>query len=747
MTDIPNIDESKQGAGSPRLIHFDDTQGIFILRSDRTAYVLKIHGHGFLCHLYWGEEIAPQDFGVLSVPHGQASCPNPIPGDFQFSLDTTPLEYPVYGNSDFRSPALEIFHPASGSRVLDLRYGSHSIAAGKPHLENLPATRAADLEAETLVVVLRDAGMQVTVELSYTVFANHPVITRSARILNERGSPLVLGRVLSCSLDFSSSFSGFHFTHLHGAWARETQLASHPLHPGTQSIESRRGASGHAHNPFFALTEMGVHEEYGAAYGFGLVYSGNFLASVELDPRDSPRVQMGVNPFDFSWTLDPGSSFQTPEAVLVFSSGGLGGMSRALHRFYHRHLIPSIWRERPRPVVLNNWEATYFDFNAEKIVEIATSAAALGVELLVLDDGWFGWRDDDSSSLGDWVVHQRKLPHGLADLAGRIRGQGLGFGLWIEPEMVSPDSDLYREHPDWCLHVPTHPRTQSRKQLVLDLSRAEVCAEIFRRISAVMQSAPISYVKWDMNRNMTEIGSVGRPPERQQETAHRYMLGFYGLLERFREEFPEILFEGCAGGGGRFDPGILHYMPQVWASDNSDAIARLRIQYGASLAYPLSAISSHVSAVPNHQVGRRTSLRTRGHVAFTGAFGYEFDATNLDPEEQEEVRGQIRRYKQLQSLLSDGDLYRLRSPFQGNEAAWIVVSPDQSEALVTHVTILAGANPPPVRLPLRGLDSDSTYRFGEEEGTFRGDFLMRIGISVPEPSGDFISHQWHLLRV
>lgn len=745
QTDIDEIDGGAKPFAS-RLIGFDSGQGVFFLHSAQATYALRIHKHGFLTHLHWGGAIASQDLGELSVPHGQATCPTPVPGDDRFSLDTTPLEYPVYGNSDFRSPALQVIHPATGSRILDLRYASHRIGEGKPRLAHLPATHAGS-EAETLVVVLRDPVMQVAVELSYTAFADHPVITRSARILNESGVPLVLECALSCSLDFSPAISHFYFTHLHGAWAGETQLASNPLHPGIQSIESRRGASSHAHNPFFALTELEDHEEYGAAYGFALVYSGNFLASVELGSRHSPRVQMGVNPFDFSWTLEPGEAFQTPEAVLVFSNEGLGGMSRAFHRFYHRHLIPEAWRDRPRPVVLNNWEATYFDFDAEKIVEIATSAAALGVELLVLDDGWFGRRDDDSGSLGDWVVHTRKLPLGLADLAGRIHRQGLAFGLWFEPEMVSPDSDLYRDHPDWCLHVPTHPRTPSRKQLVLDLSRSEVCGEIFHRISTVLRSAPVSYVKWDMNRNMTEIASAGRLPERQQETAHRYMLGFYGLLERFREEFPEVLFEGCAGGGGRFDPGILHYMPQVWASDNSDAIARLRIQYGASLAYPLSAISAHVSAVPNHQVGRTTPLRTRGHVAFTGAFGYELDASKLDADEKEEVRAQIRLYKQLRSLLAGGDLYRLRSPFHGNEAAWIVVSPDRSEALVTHVTILAEANRPPVRLPLRGLDADSAYRLGEENTTFRGDFLMRIGLSVPEVSGDFISHQWHLRRI
>jgi len=751
---LPRIDsnhsgnDDQSGPHGKGLIEFHEETAEFFLHSGLATYGLQVLEHGHLSHLYWGASLASQDLRGTLVPRGRAFSPNPIPGDSNFSLDSTPLEYPAYGNSDFRSPAIEIFSPETGSRILDLRYAGHRMVKGKPRLENLPATCAeSPSEAETLIVMLRDASLKVVVELSYTAFAHHPVITRSARIVNESGASLALARALSCSLDFSSHFSSFHFTHLHGSWAREMHAATSPLHPGTQSIESRRGASSHAHNPFFALTELNAHEEYGAAYGFGLVYSGNFLASVELDPYGTARAQIGLNPFDFSWTLEPGESFQTPEAVLVFSNEGLGGMSRAFHRFYRQHLIPKTWSDRPRPIALNIWEATYYDFDSKKVEEIATSAAGLGVELLIVDDGWFGRRDDETTSLGDWVAHERKLPNGLVDLANRVRNQGLEFGLWFEPEMVCVDSDLYRAHPDWCLHVPTHPRTEGRTQLILDLSRPEVCEEIYRRISGVLQSAPISYVKWDMNRSMTEIGSAGRLPARQQETAHRYILGLYGLLERFREEFPAILFEGCSGGGGRFDPGILHYMPQIWASDNSDAIARLRIQYGASLAYPLSAISAHVSIVPNHQVGRITSLSTRAHVAFTGAFGYELDASKLSSEEQDEVRGQIRLYKQLRNLLTSGDLYRLRSPFQGNEAAWIVVSADQTEALATHVTILAEANPRPLRLRLRGLNADCTYRINEETTPLRGDFLMQIGLPVPEPSGDFISHQWLLQRV
>ncbi|MFZ4778252.1 MAG: alpha-galactosidase, partial [Terrimicrobiaceae bacterium] len=535
--------------------------------------------------------------------------------------------------------------------------------------------------------------------------------------------------------------------HLHGAWAREMQISTQVLRPGMQSVESRRGASSHAHNPFFALTEQDAHEEYGAAYGFNLVYSGNFLAAVELDPYSSPRAQIGLNPFDFSWKLEPKQSFQTPEAVLAFSSAGIGGMSRALHRFYRQHLLPKTWRKRKRPILLNSWEATYFDFTADKIEVMARDAADLGIELLVIDDGWFGKRENEKTSMGDWVANERKFPHGLADLVHKVRACGLQLGLWFEPEMVSVDSDFYRAHPDWCLHVPTHSRTEGRHALVLDLSRSEVREEIFNRIAGVLRSAPISYVKWDMNRNMTEIGSANREPDRQQETAHRYMLGLYELLERFQKEFPDILIEGCSGGGGRFDPGILHYMPQIWTTDNTDAIARLRIQYGTSLIYPLSSMSAHVSTVPNHQVGRITPLRTRGQVAFTGTFGYELDVASLSDEEKIEIRQQIASYKLRQELLVEGDLYRLRSPFESNESAWIVVSPDKSEALATHVNVLAEANPPSTRLQLRGLDRNSLYLINDENLSLRGDYLMQIGLPIPEPQADFVSHQWYLRKL
>ena len=732
-------------------IHFIKAQSVFLLQAGPSTYAIKLSSHGIPLHLYWGPALAPQDNldGLIRL-EDRAFSPTLAAAERGVSLDTLPQEFPAFGNSDFRQPALEVHQPQTGSRVLDLRYASHRIESGKPAIAGLPATFTENpADAATLTLVLEDKLLGLRVELLYTSFEHHPVVTRSARIVNAGSTPLELRRALSASVDFNSSFSGHQFIQLSGAWARERDTHVSPLHPGVQSIDSRRGTSSHQQNPFFAIAELGADEEHGGVYGFNLVYSGNFLAQVELEQFAMARAQLGINPFDFAWQLAAGDSFQTPEAVLVFSPGGLGGMSRALHYFYRRHLLPVAWRDRPRPILVNNWEATYFNFNADKLEAIATAGAKLGVELFVLDDGWFGKRDDDRSSLGDWVVDRKKLPGGLADLAARIKAKGVEFGLWFEPEMVSPDSDLYRAHPDWCIHVPARARSEGRNQLVLDFSRAEVREEIFQRVAKILRETPITYVKWDMNRHLTEVGSAALPPARQQETAHRYVLGLYEIMGRFTREFPHILFEGCSGGGGRFDPGILSYMPQIWASDNSDAITRLRIQYGTSLAYPLSTIAAHVSAVPNHQVGRVTPFRTRGDVAFTGAFGYELDLGALTVEEKAEVKRQTAFYKQVRPLLLSGDLYRLKSPFHSQEAAWMVVDAGAVEALVTHVTVLAEPNCPHRFLKLRGLDSGKTYRvrLGDTETLASGGVLMHAGLHVPAASADFVSVQWHLAAV
>lgn len=729
-------------------IRYIEARSLFLLSSGASTYAIKISEQGIPLHLYWGSALE-NDAGIEAVRLRDCPFSPTLAGaPFGVSLDTLPQEFPVQGSSDFREPALEAFQPATGSRILALRYAGHRIEAGKPALAGLPASFAENpADADTLTLILEDKFTGLRVELLYTAFAQHPVVARSVRVTNGGSAPVELRRVLSASVDLAASCAGHKFVQLSGAWARERDAHISALRPGIQSVGSKRGTSSHQHNPFIALSELGADEDRGEVRAFNLVYSGNFLAQAELDQFEAVRAQIGINPFDFSWSLAPGESFQAPEAVLAFSAEGLGGMSRALHRFYRRHLISPLWRDKPRPILVNNWEATYFDFNADKLEAIAVTGAELGVELFVLDDGWFGKRDDDRSSLGDWVVDRKKLPGGLTDLAKRINARGVQFGLWFEPEMISPDSDLYRAHPDWCIHVPGRPRTEGRNQLVLDFSRAEVREELYNRVAKVLRETPIAYVKWDMNRHLTEVGSAGLPAARQQETAHRFVLGLYELMGRFVREFPHVLFEGCSGGGGRFDPGILYYMPQIWTSDDSDAIARLRIQYGTSIAYPFSALAAHVSAVPNHQVGRMTSFRTRGDVAFTGAFGYELDLAALPAEEKAEVKRQTAFYKQVRPLLLSGDLYRLKNPHDSNETAWMVVAPDASEALVTHVTVLAEPNAPYRYLKLRGLDAKKTYRvrIGDAETLVAGAVLMQAGLHVPIAGADFVSAQWHIV--
>ncbi|WP_371915975.1 alpha-galactosidase [Paenibacillus sp. P3E] len=567
--------------------------------------------------------------------------------------------------------------------------------------------------------------------------------TRTAEFVNDGQAPLQLLRALSTSVDFPAG--DMDMIYLSGAWSREGRLTRRQLEQGSTSIESRRGMSSHQHNSFAALAKRGTDERQGEVYGFSLVYSGGFEAVAEVDSFGMTRLTMGVNSFDFSWRLEAGESFQTPEAVMVYSGQGLGEMSRTYHRLYRTRLSRGEYRDKERPILVNNWEATYFDFNTDKLEAIAAEGAKLGIELFVLDDGWFGKRDADNSSLGDWVEDLRKLPGGLSDLAARVNGHGLKFGLWVEPEMISPDSDLYRSHPDWCLHVPGRRRSELRWQLVLDYTREEVREYIFESLSRIFSSVPVAYIKWDMNRCLTEIGSAQLPPERQGETAHRYVLGLYELLERLTSAYTHILFESCCSGGGRFDPGMLYYMPQTWTSDDTDAVERLKIQYGTSLVYPVSSMGAHVSAVPNHQVGRITPLSFRGDVAMSGNFGYELDLTKFTPEEKELVKVQVANYKGIRSLVQQGNLYRLQSPFEGNETAWMFVSDDQREALVYYFRVLAEPHPPRRSLLLSGLNPELDYRLADSGEVYGGDRLMQAGLALPEIQRDFVSGCFRLL--
>ncbi|MGN8230943.1 alpha-galactosidase [Paenibacillus polymyxa] len=754
-------------------IHVNEALGLFHLQSKDCSYIIQLV-EGYPAHVYWGAQLH-HDQSLASILELRERCsfsPTPVSSSRTISLDTLPQEYPQYGTSDFRQPAYQVAL-ADGTRTTELKYSGYRIEPGKPKLEGLPSVYTeSDDEATTLFLILEDQYSGLKTTLLYTVFANHSAIARSA-LFEQKGSATInIEHAMSASVDFADS--NYQALYLSGAWVRERHIQRRDLGPGSIRLESRRGSSSHQMNPFLALLRPDATEDRGDVYGFSLIYSSNFVAQAEVEQFNQTRVSIGINPFDFSWRLEPGQSFQTPEAVLVFSEEGLGGMSRTYHRLYRTRLCRGAYRDKERPILVNNWEATYFDFDADKIEAIAKEAGPLGIELFVLDDGWFGKRDNDDSSLGDWFEDRRKLPGGLADLAKRVNEQGLQFGLWVEPEMVSPDSELYRSHPDWCLHAEGRRRTEGRSQLVLDLSRKEVCDYLYETLSSVFSIAPITYVKWDMNRNMTEIASATTPSERQKETAHRYMLGLYDLMERLTSQFPDILFESCSGGGGRFDPGMLYYMPQTWTSDDTDAIERLAIQYGTSIVYPASTMGAHVSNVPNHQVGRITSLAIRGDVAMSGNFGYELDLTAFTNEEKELAAKQIAQYKEIRSLVQQGDMYRLLSPFEGRgDTAWMFVSEDQSEAFVAYFRVLAEPNGPIRRLTLKGLDPDKKYIIEHgatgntavhagntlvEDGDspfcvafdgeiFGGDRLMKIGLVVSDLSGDFASSTFRLKAI
>ncbi|GEP66159.1 alpha-galactosidase [Clostridium beijerinckii] len=726
-------------------IIYEKNTRTFHLKTQKTSYIAKVLETNHLTYLYWGRKINTNNLDYLIEKNLWGSFLTNTDSIGTFQLEAVSQEYPGYGSTDLRSPAIEIQFK-DGTSATDFRYDGHKIYRGKPFLRGLPSTYVeADDEAETLEIYLRDELKNVKVILTYSVFEEFDSITKSVRIVNESEENINILRVLSANVDFKED--NFDFIHLSGAWARERHIVRTGLRSGMQSIESRRGASSHAQNPFMALARKGASEQNGDVYGFSLVYSGNFLAAIEVDMYSKARAQIGMNPFDFNWILEKNEEFQAPEAVLVYSSDGLTGMSQIYNNLYGKRLCRGKYRDEVRPILINNWEATYFDFNETSIKEIASEASDLGIELFVLDDGWFGKRDDDTTSLGDWFVNEEKIKGGLGKLSKEINEIGLQFGLWFEPEMVSPNSELYKNHPDWCIHIPGRNRSTAREQLILDLSRKEVCDYIIETVSSVLKNASISYVKWDMNRNMSEIGSLGLPPERQRETAHRYMLGLYRILEEITAKFPEILFESCSGGGGRFDPGMLYYMPQTWTSDDTDAIERLKIQFGTSLVYPSASMGCHVSAVPNHQVGRVTPIGTRGIVAMSGNFGYELDITKLTEAEKEAIKNQVELYKQIRETVQFGDTYRLISPFESNEVAWMNISKDKKEIVISYIKQYAEPNKWNKPLKLTALENDAKYQIIDEEIVFGGDELMNIGLVIPELKGDYAAKQWILRKI
>ena len=725
------------------MIICDKNRSVFTLHTRRTTYQMKADQHGVLLHTYYGARVGEDDLSCLIRHADRGFSPNPgeVGHCRTYSLDTLPQEYSSCGVGDFRLPSVEV-EAADGSHIVDLRYAGCTLRRGKYALEGLPAFYGGEDEAETLVLLLRDETLGLEVELLYGVFERYDLICRAARITNRGEKPVKLLRAASLCLDFQRD--DLDWITFDGRHVFERGMNRTPLRPGVQSVGSVRGTSSHQHNPFVMLCERDAGEEHGLCYGAALLYSGSFEAAAERCQFGDARLTMGINPYHFCFPLEPGETFTTPETALVCSPDGFTHMSHCFHRAIRTHLCRDPYKGRRRPVLINNWEATYFDFDAEKLVEIAREAAPAGIELFVMDDGWFGTRDSDQGGLGDWIVNEKKLPGGLAALVPRINALGLQFGIWVEPEMVSEDSALYRAHPDWALGAPGRPHTRGRSQLVLDFSRQDVRDYIYDALCKVLRSAKITYVKWDMNRSLSDVWSAALPAERQGEVYHRFVLGVYELLERFRRDFPDLLIEGCSGGGGRFDAGMLYYTPQIWCSDNTDAIDRLTIQYGTSFCYPVSAMGAHVSAVPNEQTGRTTPLATRGTVAMSGAFGYELDLSRTTDEEKAEMARQTAAYKKYYTLIHEGDYYRLSDPFSTpGYTAWAHVSPDRREALVSLVTGSTRAALPFITLRLRGLEPDARYRVNGDK-VYSGSALMHAGYPVPLLTGDYQAVQLHL---
>lgn len=717
-------------------IFYDENQKSFYLGAGKASYVLHVDEDGRLLNQHWGARV-PDGAIQPDLSH------YPTLASFDPRTNALPWELPTRGSGWYGEPAVAATN-AKGDDMVQLTYVSHAIYMGKNRLPGLPATFARrEGDAETLEIELMDRLTGLRVTAVYGVFERTGAITRSLRLKNESGEDMQINGVLSASAPVHGS--GYDVIHLKGAWARERHVMRQTQGEGEYRIFSQRGASGHEANPFLALCEKSATEFSGEVWAVSLVYSGSFEALSYVNNTENSRLSIGLNPDVFTWKLEPGETFVSPEAAMVYSPDGLNGMSHAFHRLYSENLMRSKWFERDRPILINNWEATYFNFNEEKILQIARRAKELGVEMLVLDDGWFGKRNTDNCSLGDWVVNPEKLPGGLNGLSDRLHDLGLKFGLWFEPEMISPDSDLYRAHPDWCLHVDGRARVEMRNQLILDLSRKEVQDYIIESVSAVLESARIEYVKWDMNRNMTEPFSGAQTPARQKETQHRYMLGLYRVLEEITARFPEILFESCSGGGGRFDPGMLYYMPQTWTSDDSDAAERMFIQYGTSFVYPPCAMGAHVSAVPNHQTGRTTAMQTRGDVALGGNFGFELDLSQLSDADAETVRRLIEREKQVRTLVRTGEFTRLLSPFDQPYAAWQFRARDNSEALICAYRLMTRPVTPHLLLRASGLDESAVY-MDDDGNTCSGAALTRYGLWLHLP-GDFTSKVIHLRRI
>lgn len=729
-------------------ITFSETTQTFHLHNNEISYIIKIEEDGVLNHLYFGKAMKHYS-GHKTYPRRDRGFSGNVPGNLEraYSKDTLPQEYSTHGSMDYRLPAT-IIRRENGSNLHDFRYFDYQIKTGKPKLEGLPqAYVMAEKEATTLIVVLKDRLQEIYLNLTYTIYHERPIITRSVSVVNQTDESITLEKIASLQLDFRNDTHYDEVISLPGAHLKERQISREKIHGGIQSFESRRGASSHHMNSFIALVNHNTTEFSGPAIGMHFVYSGNHAFQLEKDQIEQLRVLVGINDYNFSWLLAANESFQTPEVILAYSDQGLNKMSSTLHHLLRERVARGEHQYKERPILVNNWEATYFDFDSKKIEEIVDEAAALGIEMFVLDDGWFGHRDSDNSSLGDWFEYEGKLKEGLKGIADYVHKKGLQFGLWFEPEMISLDSKLYQKHPDYLMQEPNRTPSSSRDQHLLDMGRKEVRQNIEQQICAILDEVEIDYIKWDMNRSLSDVYSLALSERRQGEASHRHILGVYELIENLITRYPKILWEGCSGGGGRFDAGFLYYMPQSWPTDNTDAVERLKIQYGTSFAYPISSMTAHVSAVPNHQTGRITSLKTRGDVAMSGVFGYELDLTELSEEEKLIVKEQVDYYQKIRPLIQFGEFYRLNSPFEGNLTAWMFVSCDQAEAVVLMARTLANAQPVFHEVFLTGLDKNACYEEQITKQRYFGDELMNLGVNVPDFYGDFQTTFIHLKKV
>lgn len=706
-------------------ITFDEKRKIFKLDTLDSTYAIGIR-EGYLIHLYYGKKI-PDD-NLLDLPFrgyfATISPKNVHVDDYKFSLDVQPMEYSCNGSGDYRLAALSI-KDSMGRTTTDIRYLDHKIYDGKPKLKGLPATYCNDdSEAQTLELITIDKFTGAKVTLYYTAFANYSVVTESVKVENTGKETFEIEKVASCCVNFPSM--DYNMINLSGVWSRERRVITRHLAHGIQSVASKRGSSSHNHNPFVALVDDKGGEDFGDAFGFNLVYSGNFSADIETDYLDCTRLVMGINPIDFTWVVEPGDEFQSPEVVMVYSDSGMGKMSRTFHDLYNNNLIKGEWKNKKRPLLINSWEGSGFDFDQETLVRYAKEAKKLGIELLVMDDGWFGHRDSDNSSLGDWFVNESKLKGGLTKLIERVNAEGVQFGIWYEPEMISEDSELYKAHPDWCVHVEGREQSPARQQYVIDMTRQDVRDCIFNQMYDVLSKNNIAYLKWDYNRAITEPASVMLDARHSKEFFHRFILGTYELMDRITSAFPHILFESCAGGGGRFDAGMLYYMPQAWASDNTDPIERLTIQFGTTMCYPASSMGAHVSACD------RTGIETKAAVAMAGTFGYELDPKEMSEEDKEKVKEQVKNYHRYYNVIHFGDLYRIIAPTDDEfKCAWEYVAKDKSEALLT-VVIKNRAPHDFLLIKMKGLDPEKMYRDETDGEIYSGALLMNAGINLTD---------------